>query len=187
MRPRAILIVASILYFAASNLALPQSALTPQEFDARLRSCAAVHSIGLDPKLIGSVSSLYSGENSRRIFQNPTELYALLPESSRIDAYRLYADCIRTIVPASETTPPANATENQSVQQTRPPVVTTYLVCTGEYERACLNHQVYLYCGADVNQWAQARCSSHSIVTLNTYGGNKCGYSLQQVICTNPH
>jgi S1-C subfamily serine protease len=67
-----------------------------------------------------------------------------------------------------------------------PPVTVTYRVCSGEYERACLGHDSYLYCGVSVEDWAKARCDSHKVQRLNTYGGNKCGYSLDAVICTGP-
>jgi hypothetical protein len=161
-----------------------QTMPSTSEFDAKLKQCATAQNIGLDPKLFDKISTLYSGENSRQIFKSPSEFYAILPEGSRIDAYLLYTQCIKTILPESATSFTSN--QDQVPPATQTPTFTTYLVCTGEYERACLNHQVYLYCGADVTSWAKERCSSFSITVLNTYGGNKCGYSLQQVNCTNP-
>jgi hypothetical protein len=66
------------------------------------------------------------------------------------------------------------------------PVQTTvaYKICSGEYERACKTHDVYLYCSPDLDAWAKARCSSYTIQRIDTYGGNKCGYSLDTVLCT---
>ncbi|HVR56033.1 MAG TPA: hypothetical protein VMT72_04325 [Pseudolabrys sp.] len=66
------------------------------------------------------------------------------------------------------------------------PVVAQYTVCSGEYERACQQHDAYLYCYSDVQAWANQRCASARVVRLNSYGGNKCGYSMDRVFCTDP-
>jgi hypothetical protein len=63
----------------------------------------------------------------------------------------------------------------------------TYRFCFGEYERACQPHDVYGYCGESPNNWASAHCDSPSIVPVTTYGGNKCGYAVVDVICSNAH
>jgi len=62
-------------------------------------------------------------------------------------------------------------------------------LCIGEYERACQAHQSYAYCGTDAKQWATNFCKGandtgdNRVVPLNSYGGNKCGYSMVMVIC----
>jgi hypothetical protein len=68
-----------------------------------------------------------------------------------------------------------------------PPQTTTrsFRVCTGEYERACDAHDAYLYCGVDPASWAKGRCDSFKVQQLNSRGGNKCGYTLFEVICTS--
>lgn len=66
------------------------------------------------------------------------------------------------------------------------PITIVYRVCSGEYERACQPHDVYMYCYSDVSAWAKARCGTHTVQRVNTYGGNKCGYSIDAVICTSP-
>jgi hypothetical protein len=66
------------------------------------------------------------------------------------------------------------------------PVVSRYRVCSGEYERNCDAHDVYMYCYADVQAWADKKCEKGQVVRLNSRGGNKCGYSLDEVICTGP-
>ncbi|MBN9486844.1 MAG: hypothetical protein J0H44_06445 [Alphaproteobacteria bacterium] len=66
------------------------------------------------------------------------------------------------------------------------PVTVTYKVCSGEYENRCQTHDVYLYCHGDVGAWAKPRCTSYKVQRLNSYGGNKCGYSIDAVICTGP-
>jgi hypothetical protein len=68
----------------------------------------------------------------------------------------------------------------------QPQPTVSYKICSGEYENRCQAHDVYLYCYADVSAWAKARCNSYTIQRLNTYGGNKCGYSIDSVICTGP-
>lgn len=61
-----------------------------------------------------------------------------------------------------------------------------YRVCAGEYERSCQPHDSYLYCYTDVLDWAQRNlCQSATIRRLNTYGGNKCGYSIDEITCQN--
>jgi hypothetical protein len=59
-------------------------------------------------------------------------------------------------------------------------------VCSGEYEKNCQPHDAYLYCYVDVGAWAAARCAKYVVQRINTYGGNKCGYSMDDVICTGP-
>jgi hypothetical protein len=59
-------------------------------------------------------------------------------------------------------------------------------VCSGEYEKNCQPHDAYLYCYVDVGAWAAARCDKYVVQRINTYGGNKCGYSIDDVICTGP-
>jgi hypothetical protein len=61
-----------------------------------------------------------------------------------------------------------------------------YKICSGEYERSCLQHDIYQYCGFNVNGWADQHCASNKVLRLDTRDGNKCGYSLDQVICTGP-
>ncbi len=82
----------------------------------------------------------------------------------------------------------ANSGTNNGTMIVNPPPlpVVSYRVCSGEYERACQTHDAYLYCYADVRSWAADRCTSYTVQRVNTYGGNKCGYSIDAVICTGP-
>ena len=91
-----------------------------------------------------------------------------------MEAYRLYSDCIATTLPKTPETP------------VTPPVTVTYKICAGEYTRACQPHDVYLYCYQSAAEWAKSRCESAKVQRLSVYGGNKCGYTLDAVICTNP-
>jgi hypothetical protein len=62
----------------------------------------------------------------------------------------------------------------------------TYRVCSGEYERACQPHDIYLYCYSDVAQWAKQRCSSYNLSRVSSYSGNKCGYEMSLLTCEAP-
>ncbi|MBY3249877.1 hypothetical protein [Rhizobium laguerreae] len=88
--------------------------------------------------------------------------------------YKDYVSCLTTVIGLLSPQP-----------KPLPPTV-TYRVCSGEYERACKPHDVYLYCYADVKSWAAARCESSIVQRMNTYAGNKCGYSIDTVVCTSP-
>lgn len=65
----------------------------------------------------------------------------------------------------------------------------TVTVCAGEYEGACRPHDSYVYCYTDIKAWAISFCQQAGltgepkVLRLHTKGGNKCGYSLDRVIC----
>jgi len=158
---------------AAQNPGLPSQ----EDFDQSLKACNVAQRINLAPNILESLSKLYSSENARQVLRSPTDFLLLIPEDKRIDAYRLYAECITKIVPQIA------STANPSAQVAPPRY---YRLCIGEYERACQTHDAYLYCGANPEIWARDRCSSYSILQLNSYGGNKCGYSLVEVQCNGP-
>jgi hypothetical protein len=72
---------------------------------------------------------------------------------------------------------------------TKPPPSETVVVvkiCAGEYERNCQPHDVYQYCDVLPDNWAKPHCSSYTVQRLDTRDGNKCGYTLDQVICKGP-
>ena len=153
-----------------------------------VRDCAEKNKIGLDQQTINSIISLYDGETSRNVFFNLTQYMSIIPDQNKVDAFKLYAECIIKVAPAfaNAAIPVATPTPTSTTVQLTAPIVTQYDVCIGEYERACLPHQVYIYCGVSIDDWARPRCSSFSVVRLNTYGGNKCGYGLDRVFCTGP-
>lgn len=169
--PLQVLLVSALSQASAQSQSLP----TAEQFDSSLRTCAAGQHIELNADIIGSISSLYNDQRTQGAvsFKDQTEFLSLMPEGARLEAYRLYVDCIRSILQPVSPTPP-------------PPVTVTYTVCSGEYERACQPHDAYLYCNGDVHGWAQARCASFTTTRVNTYGGNKCGYAIDRVICTGP-
>jgi hypothetical protein len=81
-------------------------------------------------------------------------------------------------------TPTASPTASDAVGGAQA-ITRSIRVCTGEYERACDPHDAYLYCNVDLNAWAKGLCEKFKITQLNSRGGNKCGYSLYEVLCTS--
>jgi hypothetical protein len=155
--------------------ALAQNLPTADQFDGALRTCAAGQKVPFNADLILAVSSKYRDQWGKDLssFGNSTDFLKLISEGDRLEGYRLYVDCITNILSSTSIVTP-------------PPITVTYRVCSGEYERACQTHDTYLYCYSDVGAWARARCTSWTVQRLNTYGGNKCGYSIDAVICTGP-
>ena len=162
-----------ILFLGALQTTDAQTPLTSEQFDSALKACAASQRIGLTADQIDATSRLYAVQGPEGPLSDSAAFLSWLPEDARLEGYRLYVDCITKIL-------------LQTAIITPPPVTLTFRVCSGEYERACQQHDTYLYCGVDVGAWASARCTSYKVLRLNTYGGNKCGYSLDAVICTGP-
>jgi len=169
----------AIVLFSTTQLGYAQNLPSPELFDQSLKACAATQHVELNSDTLDSIGRLYASDSSRQVLRSPQEFLLLIPENNRIEAYRLYAECITKIVPLVASTPaPANPSQAQPI-----PI---YRICTGEYERACQAHDVYLYCYISVEAWAKDRCANYTSRRLNTYGGNKCGYSLDEVICYGP-
>lgn len=103
---------------------------------------------------------------------------------------------VKEVVPSTPLPPPDNAgpgsispaplSPAQNVKEQPAPPERRFLarVCVGEFERECQQHNVFLYCGENVEAWARPRCSSPSIQLISTKAGNRCGYSLFEVSCT---
>jgi hypothetical protein len=170
-------VAAAALTFALSlmptgpTIAQRRNLPSTADFMNILTVCGAGSGVRIEANLQGSISSVYEQEKTqgKAIQEILAKIIELLPENQRLAAYSAYLGCVDKFVAAVP-----------------PPVTVTYRVCSGEYERACQQHDTYLYCGADVKAWANARCTASTIQRLNTYGGNKCGYSIDAVICTGP-
>jgi hypothetical protein len=64
-------------------------------------------------------------------------------------------------------------------------ITSEFVVCSGEYERECPSHNVYIYCYEDPGKEAKKACKRHSLKTTQSKGGNKCGYTWTTYLCTN--
>jgi hypothetical protein len=60
---------------------------------------------------------------------------------------------------------------------------TSFQVCNGEYQGSCPPSTVWLPCGASVKNWVDGQCTSASITRISSRDGNRCGYSIDQVLC----
>jgi hypothetical protein len=98
--------------------------------------------------------------------------------NSLITAKAGFDTCSRPRVPAPPTPPPP---------QEAKVITEKYRWCLGEYERACHPHDKYDYCGVDPRNWANTHCDSYKLVPVTSYSGNKCGYAIIDVFCSNPH
>lgn len=154
-----------------------QTPPTNEQFRDALTNCSNQERIAVRAETMEALYKIYADEITRTAFADPKLLLVLLPEQDRVQTYRLYVQCIAKVLPQQQ---------SQILPQPQPQPTVQYKVCTGEYERACQQHDAYLYCYADVAAWARARCTSFSITRLNTYGGNRCGYSIDSILCTGP-
>jgi hypothetical protein len=64
-------------------------------------------------------------------------------------------------------------------------ITSEFIVCSGEYERECPAHNVYIYCYVDPETEVRKACKRYSVKTTQTKPGNKCGYSWTTFLCTN--
>jgi hypothetical protein len=168
-------ICGAALILLAARAALPAQPLPAfDQFDRDLRACATTQNIALSADLSASIRQIYDRPAVERAssFADSKTFLSRIPEKDRLEGYRLYVECITDILGITTVTPP--------------PTAVTYRVCSGEYEKSCQKHDAYLYCGDDVAAWAKLRCTSSTIQRLGAYGGNKCGYSIDAVICAGP-
>jgi hypothetical protein len=71
-----------------------------EQFGDMLVSCAAGANVEIKADLIGSIKTIYDGQRTQGAasFQSSTEFLKLIPESSRLEAYKLYTRCIGNII-----------------------------------------------------------------------------------------
>jgi len=162
---------AAVILLAAGAAPAAQALPPFDQFDGALQACAAGEKITLTAELSASVRQVYDRQDESSFADSATFL-SRIPEKERFEAYRLYVECIAKILGKTAVKPL--------------PTTVTYRVCSGEYEKSCQKHNAYLYCGDDIAAWAKRRCTSATVQRLSTYGGNKCGYSLDAVICAGP-
>jgi hypothetical protein len=174
---------ALVIWFIVISCQSPSFAqMSTTQFEIILKACADNKSISTTPDLLGKVSGVYADDATGNTLNDIGKFLSLIPETYRGAAYGLYQQCIVDILPRlKNTTPVAVGSENTPQLPT-----VTYKICSGEYERACQQHDVYLYCYQDVKAWAGAHCAASTVSRYNTYGGNKCGYAMDLVSCTGP-
>jgi hypothetical protein len=90
--------VSGIILISAQILSA-QALPTREQFSSLLTSCAAGANIDVKADLIGSIATIYDGQRTQGAanFQTSTEFLKLIPENSRLEAYRLYTQCIENI------------------------------------------------------------------------------------------
>jgi hypothetical protein len=156
---------------------------TTSDFEITLSACAENKNIPLASDLLGKISSIYGDQSTRSTLNDIGAFLSLIPTGDRSAAYGLYQACIADILPRLQSPQQSIAVGRGNAPQL--PTV-EFKVCSGEYERACQPHDVYLYCYADVSAWASAHCTAFTVSRYNIYGGNKCGYAMDLVSCTGP-
>ena len=85
--------------------------------------------------------------------------------------------------PSLEATPTTAVTPFLAPYLPSPPVKAVYKICAGEYKALCPSDAIYQYCYFNVEDWAKNKCTAYSINRLATFGGNKCGYAIDEVVC----
>jgi hypothetical protein len=173
MRLARFLLACAIFYamgFEGCIAAQTDTVMSKEQFRASITKCAAGKNISVSPDVVTSITDLYADQITRKAFENLPVLLALMPERERVTVFKLYSECISSVL----------------VSEPPTPVTKEIRVCTGEYERSCRPHDVFFYCYSDVKAWAAAQCASSKVVRETTYGGNKCGYSLDRVYCVEP-
>ena len=100
-----------------------------------------------------------------------------LPQKQYGGQATLWRRCIRRVAQPTAFNLP-------SLQDVSKQQQTTYVVCIGEYQRACGGNATWLGCSSNASKWAQqahpAECKNVNEQTLSDVGGNKCGYATVQ-------
>jgi hypothetical protein len=73
---------------------------TSQQFNDLLSSCAAGANIDVSADLVGSIKTIYEGQRTQGAasFKSSTDFLKLIPESQRLEAYKLYTQCVQGII-----------------------------------------------------------------------------------------
>jgi len=94
------LVLFSFAAVIAVRSAYGQTIPTTEQFDNMLRSCAIGANIELKADLVGSIRTIYDGQRTQGLasFQTSTDFLKLIPEPQRLEAYKLYTQCIKDIL-----------------------------------------------------------------------------------------
>jgi hypothetical protein len=106
--------------------------------------------------------------------------------------YESYTACLIAVMkllaqpPGPVTNAPVNPRKPPTTSPPPEPPVVTYKTCTGSLESVCPSHDYFFLCGANLAAWARAQCGSFTITKVDSYGGDRCGYSINQIVCRDP-
>ena len=176
------------------------------QFEITLKACIDNKKLSISPDLLAKTVSMYNDRSTNNSVYEIGKYLDSIQDADRGAAYALYQQCIVDILliltqqqqqqqqqqPQQQPQQQQQQLPQQQQQQQQQQEVlqqlptVTYRVCSGEYEARCQSHDVYLYCYADVKGWAAAKCTTSTVSRYSTYGGNKCGYSMDLVSCTGP-
>jgi hypothetical protein len=108
-------------------------------------------------------------------------------ERGTYESYRLCLTEVMRILASAESRPTTIPSPTRTPAPPPPSSRIVYKTCTGSFEPTCPSHDVFFPCGADVAAWARNRCGTYSIRRLapDSYGGDRCGYTINEIICEN--
>jgi hypothetical protein len=97
------LVALAAIVLAASNSYGQRPLPTTEDFTNLLRTCATSAKVDVSANLVGSISSIYSGQRTSGAASFVSDsgfldLLKILPESERLKAYELYVKCIKDIM-----------------------------------------------------------------------------------------
>lgn len=98
MRRLIFISVVAFLFLVRSSI----SAQMPDTntFMGMLTACASGASTEFDANLVGSIKELYEGQSTKGYakLRTQTDFLSLLPDKDKLEGYRLYTECIKSIV-----------------------------------------------------------------------------------------
>jgi hypothetical protein len=157
-----------------SSVSLAQTlGFTQQDVDLVKSACLAGDAYEVSLKGDGSIS-VKSLEAKGELIADKTHVVIVsVPDADKKSEFDSIRTCIKDYLLGGHPQQPTQTT-------------VTYKVCEGEYESNCQPHDGYVYCYESVENWAKQRCEKYKVNprAINTKGGNKCGYSIYQVVCT---
>ncbi|HEV7879630.1 hypothetical protein [Bradyrhizobium sp.] len=89
-----------ILAVLCSAQAQQQTLPNSQQFTDLLRGCAAGANIDISADLVGSLKTIYDGQRTQGAasFKSSADFLKLIPDAQRLEAYKLYTQCVQGII-----------------------------------------------------------------------------------------
>lgn len=107
-----ILVLSCFLFTGISSAAFAQAAASPttEQFMGALAACVASKNLEVSADLLGSIKGAYDREatdernstQGRLVFKSPTEFLSLFPETDRLQAYKIYEECVTKLIPGAQ-------------------------------------------------------------------------------------